>query len=119
MRFLLTGGPCVCASRQDVGDGYSRPYQYSIELAASIWTLIRLFFVGRFFIQLKGENVAAFAVLIIGGGANVFCYSVIQFGFSHVYLIMLFAMMLYFTYRYHPDGTSRYIYCLAKGFASL
>jgi hypothetical protein len=111
--FFLAADACALASRQYVADGYSQPYQYAIVLAASIWALIGLFFLGRFLILFRGENVAALTVLIIGGGTNVFCYSVTQFGFAHVYLFMLFAMVLYYTYGWHTTGRHRYIYWLS------
>jgi hypothetical protein len=113
MPFFLAADAYTLATRQYLADGYSQPYQHAIALAASVWALIGLFFLGRFLLLFKGENVAALTVLIIGGATNLFCYSVTQFGFAHTYLFMLFAMVLYYTYRWHTTGASRYIYWLA------
>jgi len=93
-------------------DGYTTPYKVAIVFSTILWTVLGLFFLGRFLIQYYNSNVAALVVLIIGGGTNLFAYTVVDVGMSHAWLFLLFAALLFCTQRLFTNQRPGYFYPL-------
>jgi hypothetical protein len=85
-------------------DGYSPPYQLAVVLSTIFACIIGLLFLRRFLLSYNGEAAVTFALIVLTLGTNLFYYTCMDQGLSHVYLFMLYAMILY----YRQQWANRY-----------
>jgi hypothetical protein len=115
--FFLVGHAVALNTKGEKADGYTLPYRFAICMAAIFWGLIGLYFLGKLLIGLWGDTIAAITLLIIAFGTNLYCYSVTSFGMAHVFVFMLYSMILYCTWAWHRGHKNKYIYYIAAGSA--
>lgn len=78
-------------------DGFSFYYQKAIDIAASFYLVLALYLL---FQSLKvytkyGTKVILFTLLLVVFGTNLYYYSIVETGMSHVYSFFLFSFILY------------------------
>jgi hypothetical protein len=91
-------------------DGYSKPYQMGITVAAIFYLLIGLWFLNLFLTtyQLK-PNSRIIVLLCCVFGTNLFYYTIGEPGLSHIYSFAFITMLVYFVRQYFVKGVSKYI----------
>lgn len=77
--------------------GYSQPYQLAIVLAALFYLALGLIFLAKVLRFYFSKWVTGLVVLVIGLGTNLFWYSSLEPGMTHVYDFALAAIFLYLT----------------------
>lgn len=84
-------------------DGFSLPYQYAIVCGGLIYALIGILALAKVLSRFFSDKIVAFVLLIIVFGTNyiphITMYS--QNTMSHNYLFMTYALILWFTIRWH------------------
>src|SRR5688572_8871929 len=82
-------------------DGYSKLYLVFINLAAIFYLLIGLIFLRKFLDHLQLPENQIFIVLAAAVfGTNIFYYTIIEPGMSHIYSFAFITMFLYFSQQY-------------------
>jgi len=85
--------------------GYSVPYRFAIVMAALFYLVLGLMFLAKVLRVYFSETVTALTILSIGLGTNLFWYSTIEPGMSHVYSFALVSVFLYLTILWHRRST--------------
>lgn len=76
-------------------DGFSEPYQCAIQFSGLFYLLLGLFFLRKILISWAGEKVAAWTLLFIVFGTNLFLYGSIQGAMAHAAGFALVTIMIY------------------------
>lgn len=104
--FLVAHG--LCLTGLSTADGYSWPYAVAVGLAAATYAawgcaLLVKALGGRF-----GTWPSALAVLLLFAATNLYHYTAMEPGMSHVYSFFLFAVLLHGTLRMRrtPGGST-------------
>ena len=82
-------------------NGYSAPYQLSILFAAIFYLFLAMLFIRNTLLRYFSDLVVSITLLIIVLGTNLYYYSVVEPGMSHVYSFFLFSGFLYFTINWY------------------
>ncbi len=85
--------------------GYSIPYRFAIVMAALFYLFLGLMFLARVLRVYFSKTVTALTILSIGLGTNLFWYSTMEPGMSHVYSFALVSVFLYLTILWHRRST--------------
>lgn len=95
-------------------DGYSKVYMVMINLAGIFYLLIGLLFLNKTLklYRIK-DKYRAIILIAITFGTNVFYYTVVEAGMSHIYSFALISMFVYFGFQYFSNNNKKYIYILA------
>ena len=97
-------------------DGYSKPYPIGVNLAAVFYMLLGLLFLNRAMDTWNIREVPKTLTLLAAlFGTNLFYYTIVEPGMSHVYSFAFVAMFVYYARRWF--ATERGIYLLALGLA--
>ncbi len=95
-------------------DGYSKYYLMSVSIAALFYLFIGLFFLRKIFLAYKIPDwVISITLAATVFGTNLFCYTVVETGMSHVFSFAFISMFLYFGKRYFDDFKMRNILLMA------
>ncbi len=82
-------------------NGYSAPYQLSILFAAIFYLFLAMLFIRNTLLRYFSDLVVSITLFIIVLGTNLYYYSVVEPGMSHVYSFFLFSGFLYFTINWY------------------
>jgi len=82
-------------------DGYSSVYQLFILFAALFYFLAGLLYIRKILNMFFREGVVALTILVLSLGTNLFYYTAVEPGMSHVYSFFLFSAFLYYTLKWH------------------
>lgn len=95
-------------------DGYSKPYIIAITIGSLFYLFIGLLFLSKlltlFDIQ-KWNN--ALVLIAFTFGSNLFCYTIIDVGYSHVYSFTFITIFLYYVKRYFLNFNPKNILIIA------
>ena len=91
-------------------DGYSKYYMLSISIASWFYQLFGLYFIVLLlqFYQVK-PNIIALVLVAISFGTNLYVYTIVEAGMSHVYSFAMVAAFLYFAHKAFVLGQNRYL----------
>jgi hypothetical protein len=91
-------------------DGYSKPYQICVTIAAVFYLFIGLLFLNLLLstYQIKPNN-RIIVMLCCVFGTNLFYYTIGEPGLSHIYSFAFLNMLVYYFRQYFLTGSSRYI----------
>ena len=94
-------------------DGYSKPYIISITIASLVYILLGLIFLKRL-LRLYGIDGWNSAIVLVGFafGSNLFCYTLVDIGLSHLYSFVFITMFLYYGKLLFEDKRTNRIYLL-------
>ncbi|MGV3631528.1 MAG: glycosyltransferase family 39 protein [Bacteroidota bacterium] len=94
-------------------DGFSWPYQYAILFGAIFWAAVGFIFLARVLLYFFDDRVSALTLILLGLASNLIQYAAVDGGMSHAYIFPLYALLLWFTIRWHE--TPRAAYALLIG----
>lgn len=84
-------------------DGFSWPYQYAIMWGAIFWFLIGLLFMRKVLLKYYSEFTTALTLLFLVFTSNLIHYISIDGAMSHSFIFPLYALLLWFTIRWHES----------------
>ncbi|CAN5431284.1 hypothetical protein BH09BAC1_BH09BAC1_07920 [soil metagenome] len=82
-------------------DGFSWPYQLAIYFGSGVYSLVGIVVIRKVLLRYFQDHIVASCLLILILATNYFFYSFIENPMSHSYLFTLYALMLWFTIRWH------------------
>ena len=89
-------------------DGYSFYYQFFINLAGVFYALAGLFFLRRLLLRMHfSESVIAWTLVALLFATNLFYYSIIEPGMSHIYSFAFCSAFLYFVHDWLHSSKAR------------
>ncbi len=95
-------------------DGYSFFYPIFVNIAAIFYLLAGLFYIKKTLRFYNVENLHISVVLFAGVfGTNLFYYTVVEPGMSHVYSFAFISAWIYFAISFFKNKTWNHIYLLA------
>jgi hypothetical protein len=109
--FLM--GHAVALNTAYPADGFSSPYQWALIANGILFFIIGLFVLRKVLLRFFSDLVVAIILLIIYFGTNYFAYSTFNSEMPHTYLFTAYALILWFTIRWHETFNIRYIVGLA------
>jgi hypothetical protein len=91
---------CYCKiANYKLNDGYSPPYQLMVCFSTILFCFFGLLLV-RNFLQFFFDDIAiAISLFVISIGTNLFFYSTIEPGLSHIYLFFLYALIINLSWK--------------------
>ena len=95
-------------------DGFSRPYQLSVLYGCLFYTMTGLYFVKRILTQFFDDKTSAITLICIALGTNYFFHVAMhgQGTMSHNLLFSLYAVIIYFTIKWHHTYKPKYLMIL-------
>lgn len=118
--FFFLGHIVALITKQDAG-GYSTPYRAAIILAVCFYLFWGLFFLYKALRKMFDFRAALISLLALVLGTNIFYYSSIESGMSHVYNFSLFCLFIWLTIKWHekPNFSNSIFIGLVSGLISL
>jgi len=89
-------------------DGFSAPYQYSIAFGVILYFFIALVLLRLVLLKYFKDSIVAFTLIFLVLGTNLIQYVAIAGSMSHSFLFLLYAMLLYFTVKWHENPQKKY-----------
>lgn len=86
-------------------NGYSWIYHYWITIGAIIYALLALFILRGVLLRYVSDWVAALVLTGLFMGTNLFYYTLVESGMTHVYSFFLFSLLLWLSVRWHDRIT--------------
>lgn len=88
-------------------DGFSKPYQWALIVAALVHVLIGLLMLRKVLLWFFGERIAIGALVLIVAGTNYYHQATQGLGMAHIFLFALGAAVLWRTIQWHVHGQLR------------
>ncbi len=83
--------------------GFDNIYGYFIVMAACVYMYIALFVLYRLLSKQFRESIAFISIAAIYLATNLFYYTIIESGMSHVYSFFCFTMFIYYVDKYYEE----------------
>ena len=101
-------------------DGYSFPYIVSITLAALFYLFIGLLYLSKTLTLYEiSERNKSIVLLAATFGTNLFYYTLVEPGLSHIYSFAFVSMFIFFAKRYFLSFDKKYIIYFAAALAMI
>jgi hypothetical protein len=97
----------------DTKDGYSSPYQKSIDIAGSFYLALGLFFVFFLFKKQYSRLQSILLSIVTLFSSGIFYYGIFETGMSHIYSFFCLAILLYLIFNKKKHNSITYLYLLA------
>ena len=94
-------------------DGFSLPYQWGIIIGSTVYTLIGIFVLRRVLLKFFSDKIVAITLLLLFFGTNYFDQSIFNAEITGNHLFTLYALILWFTIRWHENYNRKHIVLLA------
>lgn len=94
-------------------DGFSLPYQWGIYIGSTVYTLIGVFVLRNVLLKFFSDRITTVTLLLLFFGTNYFDQSIFGAEIAHNYLFTLYALVLWFTIKWHETYKQKYIASLA------
>lgn len=96
-------------------DGFSAPYQYAIWAGSMLFAFIGIFVLRKALLKFFEEKIVALLLIVIVLGTNYTLHTSVhgQGAMPHDYLFTLYALILWFTIRWHESHKIKYTVFLA------
>ncbi len=114
--FFIVADILSSASASTSRNGFSIYYQRSIDFASVFYLVLGLYFL---FLSLKiyfgyKNKTILITLLLLFFGTNLYYYSIVETGMSHIYSFFLFSCLIYtLTIRYHFKSKYLFFFFLA------
>ncbi|MCF8308467.1 MAG: hypothetical protein K9I68_05600 [Bacteroidales bacterium] len=82
-------------------DGYTAPYEAAISLSNVTFALLGLYFLKKLLKRHFTEKITSWTLIAIAFATNIFFYSSLHVGTSHVYNFALITLFLYLNEKWH------------------
>jgi len=114
-------GHWIVEYTNDVDDGYSPPYQWSIRWGSIIYSLLGLFFCRKNLLMFFSETVTAITLACVFFATNLLHYTYAEGEFPHGYLFFLNAAFIFFTLKWIREQKPSYLLllCFTGGMITL
>lgn len=93
-------------------DGFSWPYQYAIIFGAVFWFLIGLLFARKVLLRYYSETITSLTLFAVILATNLLQYVSVDGAMSHAFIFPLYAMVLWFTIRWHEEPKGGYAFAI-------
>lgn len=100
--FFLTGH-AIAKFTDYPADGFSPPYQYSLAFGVLLYTFLALLLLRNILLRFYSDRVTSITLLFLCLASNLIQYVSIDGIQSHSYIFLLYALVLYFTLKWHEQ----------------
>jgi hypothetical protein len=102
-------------------DGFSTPYIFLTGVSLLFYSLLSIFFIYRLLKAKFSDGVVATVIACIFLGTNLYFFVVAQGPMSHPYLFFLYAILIYYTIKWHqrPNIISAIIVGASSGLITI
>lgn len=100
MPFFLIGHLVAKMSHYNA-DGFSPPYQYSLAFGVLFYCLFSVFLLRKILLKYFSDLTTAITLLLVMLATNIIQYTAIDSAQSHGLIFPLYALILYFTIKWH------------------
>ncbi len=90
-------------SEHHLRDGFSTPYQLSVQITGILFCLIGLWFLRKILLVYFPDNVVSLTLICLILGSNYLNFSAIDTAMSHNFLFTWYAILIYLSIRYYND----------------
>ena len=94
-------------------DGFSEPYQLCLTWGFTIYTLIGLIYARKILLRFFSDKWVSFLLIIILLGTNLYHFTAVTNIETANPLFMLFAMVVWYSIRWHETDNAKYLYIIA------
>ncbi|MFY7989966.1 MAG: hypothetical protein ACOVO3_04485, partial [Fluviicola sp.] len=109
-------GHAIAYANDAPEDGFSWPYQYAIIFGAVFWYFVGLIYSRKVLLRYYSESITSLTLFAVILGTNLLQYVSVDGAMSHAFIFPLYALILWFTIRWHE--TPKMGYALAIGLLS-
>jgi hypothetical protein len=95
-------------------DGFSKPYQWAIIINGLILYIIGLIVLRKILLRFFSDTIAGILLLVFILGTNLFFFSTFGNDIPHVYVFVLYILIIWLTIRWHESPKA--IYAVALGY---
>jgi hypothetical protein len=117
MPLFLTAHCITKLSGKYATDGYSAPYQLAIALSTVLFSFFGLLLLRLLLLRFFNDLTVAIVLFITGFGTNYLAQVITQPGISHVYMIFLYAAILYSVHRFTETARGWFLLVVAAALA--
>jgi len=89
-------------------DGFSYPYQLAMMIAAWFYVIIGLLFTRKVLLKYFDDKTTSWTLIALYLGTNLLFWTTFDAGAPHTILFSLYALLLWFTIRWHEQQKTRY-----------
>lgn len=89
-------------------DGFSPPYQFAIQFAGLLVSLMGLLYLRKLLLLFYEDKVVAIVLIILVAGTNFLNYGAIDCGMSHCWLFTLYVFLLLNTHYFYQSFRLKY-----------
>jgi len=89
-------------------DGFSYPYQLAMMIAAWFYVIVGLIFTRKVLLRFFDDATTSFTLIALYLGTNLIFWSTFDAGAPHTILLSFYAMLLWFTIRWHEEQKKRF-----------
>ena len=82
-------------------DGFSQPYQYAVAVAALVYFILGLFVLRKVLLKYFDDFTTTITLILMMLASNLVQYVSFDSAMSHAFIFPLYALLLYFTIRWH------------------
>lgn len=82
-------------------NGYTTPYEFAFYLSTIFYVLLGLFFIRKILLKRFSEKITTTTLILILFGTNLFFYSTMRAGTSHVFSFSMFAIAFFLFEKWH------------------
>ena len=88
-------------------DGFSYPYQLAMMMGAFVYVVLGVIYTRKVLLHFFNDRTTAITLVALFLGSNLFFYSTFDAGAPHTILFSLYAMLIWFTIRWHEKPQKR------------
>jgi len=107
--FFLAAHGLTLATGHYAANGYTDYYELSIFFAGWFWAIMGLAALRRLLLGYYDDRIAAFTILLLGLGTNLYSYTAFDYGMSHPISFGLFGILFLLTDSWYRSGGGRYL----------
>ena len=89
-------------------DGFSYPYQLAMMIAAWFYVIVGLVFTRKVLLKFFDDKTTSWTLIALYLGTNLLFWATFDAGAPHTILFSFYAMLLWFTIRWHEEQKTRY-----------
>lgn len=89
-------------------DGFSRPYQFAIQLGGFLISILGLWYLRKLLLNYYPDKVVAIVLVLLVFGSNYLNYAAIDCGMSHCWLFTIYVFILLDTHYFYQSFKTKY-----------
>ncbi|MDD4086655.1 MAG: hypothetical protein PHP48_05375 [Bacteroidales bacterium] len=101
-------GHLMASMSQYPADGFSYPYQLAMMIAAWFYVIVGLIFTRKVLLKYFDDTTTSWTLIALYLGTNLIFWSTFDAGAPHTILLSFYAMLLWFTIRWHEEQKKRF-----------